>query len=86
MKSSHKHAPIKSTLFLANHASYISKLLRKAIMKKSYLENLYFKKRTDQSLINYKKQKNYCSGLYKKEKKNFFNKLKTSFVSDNKLF
>ena len=32
------------------------------------------------------KQKNYCSRLDKKERKNFFNKLNTSFVSDNKLF
>ena len=55
-------------------------------MKRSYLENLYLKRCTDHSLRNYKKQKNYCSRLYKKERKNFFNKLNTSFVSDNKLF
>ena len=36
-------------------------------------------------ITNNKKQKNYSSTLYKKEKKNFFNKLNTSFVSDNKL-
>ena len=81
-----KHASIKTKLLRANHASYISKTLRKAIMKRSYLENLYFKKRTGHSLRNYKKQKIYCSQLYKKERKNFFNKLNTSFVSDNKLF
>ena len=81
-----KHASIKSKLLRANHASYISKTLRKAIMKRSYLENLYFKKRASHSLRNYKKQKIYCSRLYKKERKNFFNKLNTSFVSDNKLF
>ena len=34
----------------------------------------------------YKKQKNYCSRLYKKERKKFFNNLNTSFVNDNKLF
>ena len=66
------HAPLKSKLLHANHASYISKPLRKAIMKRSYLENLYFKKRKEHSLRNYKKQKNYCSRLYKKERKNFF--------------
>ena len=55
-------------------------------MKRSYLENLYFKKPADHSLRDYKKQKNYCCRLYKKERKNFFNKLNTSFVSDNKLF
>ena len=64
-----KHAPIKSKLLRANHASYISKPLRKTIMKTFYLENLYFKKRTDYFLRNHKKQKkNYYRRLYKKER------------------
>ena len=52
-----KHAPMKSKLLRANYASYISKTLRKAMMKSSFLENLYFKKRTDHSLRIYKKAK-----------------------------
>ena len=31
-------------------------------------------------------RKIYCSRLYKKERKNFFNSLNTSLVIDNKLF
>ena len=50
-------------------------------MRKSILE-----KKTDQSLRVYKKQKNYCSRLYKKERKKFSNGLNPSFVTDNKLF
>ena len=53
----HKHAPLKSKLRCTNQKSYISKPLRKAIMKRPYLINLYFKKRT----YRHKKQKNYCS-------------------------
>ena len=34
----------------------------------------------------YKKQSNYCSRLYKREKKNFFCNLDFSFVEDNKHF
>ena len=34
----------------------------------------------------YKKQKNVCRRLYKKEKKQFFNNLNPSFVTDNKSF
>ena len=52
-------------------------------MRRSYLENVYFKKRTDKSLRAYKKQKNYCSRLYKKEHKKLFNKLNPSFGNDN---
>ena len=48
-------------------------------MKRSYYEK-------SQSLETYKKRKNYCSSLYQKERKKFFNSLNTSFVNDNKLF
>ena len=65
------HAPLKRKLLRANHAPYISKTLRKAITRRSYLEKVYFKKRTDHSLKAYKKQKTYCSRLYKKKEKNF---------------
>ena len=60
--------PLKKKI-RANHSSFVSNMLRKAIMRKSYLEKKYLKKRTDQSLMAYKKQKNYCIKLYKKEKK-----------------
>ena len=81
-----KHVPVNKQPVTANHSKYISKPLRKAIIKRSYLEKVYFKQQTTQSLERYKKQKNYCSRLYKKERKNFFNSFNTSFVIDNKLF
>ena len=62
------------------------KALRRAIMRRSYLEKVYFKNRTDNSLRAFKKQKNFCSRLYKKERKIFFNSLNPSFVKDSKLF
>ena len=40
-----------------NHAPYVTKALRKAIMKRSYLENLYFKKRTPESMKSIKNKK-----------------------------
>ena len=77
-----QHTPLK-----VNYSAQIThRIFPKAIMMRSYLENLYFKRRTDHSLRNYKNQKNYCSRLYKKVRKNFFNKLDISFVPDNKLF
>ena len=81
-----KHAPLKKKMLRANHSSYVSKPLRKAIMRRSYLEKIYFKKRTVDSLTKYKKQKNYCSRLYKKERKKFFDNLNPSIVEDNKTF
>ena len=35
------HAPIKKKIVRANHAPYMSKVLRKAIVKRSNLENKY---------------------------------------------
>ena len=55
-------------------------------MKRSYLEKVYFKKKTPVSLIKFKKQKNYCSRLYKKERKKYFESLNSRSISDNKSF
>ena len=36
-----KHAPSKKKVLRANHAPYVTKALRTAVMKRSYLEKLY---------------------------------------------
>ena len=67
IKVLNRHTPLKKKILRANHSSSMSKTLRKAIMRRSYLEKKYFfKKKTDQYVRVYKKQKNYCSRLYKK--------------------
>ena len=40
-----KYVPLKKKLLTANHAPYITKTLRKAIMRRSQLETKYLKKR-----------------------------------------
>ena len=72
-----RHALLKEKMLWANHAPYESKVPKKAIMKRSCLENIYFKKQDNHSLREYKQQKNYCSRLYKKGKKIFFQQLKS---------
>ena len=81
-----KHAPLKSELLCANDTLYISKCLRKAIMKRYDLENLYFKNWMNHSFRNYRKQKTNTAESTKKREKNFFNELNTSFMLDNKWF
>ena len=80
------HAPLKKKVIRANQAPYVTKRMRKAIMRRTQLQNKYFKYKTPEILSNYKKQKNFCSKLYKKEKKQFYNNLKLNKVTDNKLF
>ena len=55
-------------------------------MKRSQLKTMYFKTNTAESLRSYKKQKNFCSKLYKKERKKYYNSLKLNKVTDNKTF
>ena len=62
-----KYAPIKRKLLRVNHLSYISKPLRKAIMRRSHLGKVYYKNKSEKSFKAYEKQKNFCSRLYKKE-------------------
>ena len=74
-----KHAPRKSRIiyfqnFKKNHHEEV--LPRKSIFQKTHRP---FPKK-------FQKTKSYCSRLYKRVRKDFFNKLNTSFVSDNKLF
>ena len=69
------HAPIKRKLLRANHVPYLTKALRKAIMKRSELESKYVKNKTNENLKSYKKQRNFCSKLYKKERKKYYEML-----------
>ena len=57
-----KYAPVKKKVVRANHAKYISKPLRKAIMKRSSLEKVYFKKQASH-WKDIRNKKNYCSRL-----------------------
>ena len=47
------HAPLKKKLLRAIYAPYVTKALRKANLRRSYLEKLYFKRRTPSSLKKY---------------------------------
>ena len=76
------HAPLKR----ANSTSYMTKTLRKAIMTRSFLEHKYYKHPSAENNKTYKKQKNFCSRLYKKERKTFYANIDIRNVTDNKKF
>ena len=70
LKVLNRHAPLTKML-RANHAPCVSKAVRKTIMKRSCLENIYFKKQDNHSLRAYKKQKKFVVDYTKKNEKNF---------------
>ena len=81
-----KHAPLRKKFLRANHAPYITKTLRKAIMRRSQLETKYLKTKIQTDLKLYKKHKNFCSKLYKRERRKYYESLDMKNVLDSKEF
>ena len=81
-----KHAPIKTKVTRSNQAPYITKAYRKAVIKRPELKTKYLKNSTLENFNKFRKQKNFCSRLYKKERKKFLDKLDIKLVTDNKKF
>ena len=66
-----KHAPIKKKYLTANHANFVTKQLRKAVMKRSKLRNDFLKDRNDAFQSTYREKRNLCATLLQKPKNNF---------------
>ena len=86
LKVLNKHIPLKKKTVRINQAPYMTKVLRKAIMRRSALKAKYFSDMTANSERMFKKQKNFVSRLYKKERRKFYNNLDLNFFTDNKKF
>ena len=80
------HAPLKKKMVRANHIPYMTKTLRKAIMRRSALENKYYKSKSLKDKEVYKKQRKFCNRLYKRERRKYFNNLNLENIVDNKIF
>ena len=81
-----KHAPLKQKYLRANHGPFVTKELRKACMLRSRLRNKFTKTKTKSDELAYKKQRNICTHLCRKAKKDYYGNLKTSSIVDNKKF
>ena len=64
----------------------MTKKLSKAFMTRSRLKNRYRKYPTEENNKIFKKQRNYCVNLLKREKRDYFNNLNTKLITDNKKF
>ena len=80
------HAPLKTKNIRANNAPFMNKFLSKAVMTRSRLKNKYLKDPSLTNKINYKKYRNYCVNLFKREKKKYYNNLHPNQITDNKKF
>ena len=64
-----EHTPLKTKILRYNHKTFITKGLRKEIMKRSKLKNLLNKNKNQENWCKYKTQRNYRVNLLCKTKK-----------------
>ena len=55
-------------------------------MHRSELKNRYHKSPTEVNKNSYKKYRNWCVSLLKKEKRNYYNNLDLKVIKDSKIF
>ena len=81
-----KHAPIKKKYVRVNDKKFMTRALRKAVMLRSRLRNRYNKNQTIENWNEFRKHRNSCVKLLRREKRNYYNNLDISLVTDNKKF
>ena len=86
MELLNRYAPMKIKYIRANNAPFMTKLLSKAIMNRSRLKNKFIKDPSKDNEHKYKKQRNYCVNLVKREEKNYYDNLDIRRITDNKQF
>ena len=80
------HAPTKKKTVRFNNSPFMIKTLKKAIMHRSRLKNIYIRKRNNKNWENYRKQRNFCVDLLRKTKTEYFKNLNVKDLSDNRKF
>ena len=81
-----RHLPLKYRYVRANDSPFMNKELRKAVMLRSRLRNIFNKNKTDSAKAAYKKHRNICTSLFRKAKSDYYSNLNTNSITDNKKF
>ena len=81
-----RHAPLKIKFIRANNSPFMSKTLSKAVTTRTRLRNKFLKNPNKTNKTKYTKYRNYCTRLFKKEKKTFYGNLDPKLIIDNRKF
>ena len=81
-----KYVPMKQKVIRGNNAPFMGKRLSKEIMHRSKLKNKLNKNPTEENRNVYRKQRNVCVNLLRKEKKHYFSNLDIKVFEDNRKF
>ena len=79
-------APIKKKYIRANNAPFMNKTLSKAVMTRSRIRNRYLRNLSVINKNEYKRYRNFCDGLFRKEKRRFYENIDTNKITDNRIF
>ena len=63
------NTPIKTKTLGVNSHQFMINVLWKAVMTISSFKNIYLKSQNEENWVNYKKQRSFCSNLFKKTRK-----------------
>ena len=77
---------MKKKYLRANHATFMTKEVRKAIMMRSKLRNKFLQDKNEQSRNDYRKLRNLCIALVCRAKQQHFSSLDLSLIADNKKY
>ena len=86
LRELNKHASLKNKFLRHINNLVMTKDVRKQIMVRSKLRNIFNKNRNYENWCKYKRQRNLCLNLLRKTKKSFYKNLDEKQVSDNKVF
>ena len=79
-----KDAPLKFKYVRANQGPFMTTKLRKAVIRRSKLRNILNKDKNIAAISAYKRQRNLCTSLFRKAKRDYYSNLNPTCVSDNK--
>ena len=81
-----KHQPLETKTIRGNHAPFMTKNLRKAIMNRSRLRSKYLKRRSRENFLEHKKEKTICNSLNKSTQNAYFADISEKVFVSNKTF
>ena len=77
---------MKKRYIRANDSPFMNRTLHKAFMRRTRLKNKYNKNRTAENWDAFRRQRNLCVKLSRKAKRDFYNQIDISAVTDKKKF
>ena len=81
-----KHAPHKTKFIRGNNQAHVTKELRKEILTRSRLKNIYNKSKSEKDYTAYKRQRNRVVSINRRQKKLYFENISIEKRNNSKDF